>query len=207
MQARRPKVLQHTTIPVLVLAVESNRPARNSCATGDHPRRTPLARGGHPRARIAGRARRASRDDRHVSLLRAMPITSGISRCAASSEGRRVPVPQIARAHSEFNDTLDELQRQHVAGHELRRRSWREHRRLRGGSAGRPRRVRRRRSSASRRRSCSTWCWKQGDHPGRAKVPHCRGLGGNRRRFRRQRRSRASRRTTTRSSASCSCES
>ena len=139
------KVLQHTTIPVLVSAVESNLPdSEIARAAHDHPRRAPLARRGHPRPRIrrppgarSGNAAVVSAAARDAALHR------GVSGEAASSEGRRVPVPQAARAHA-ANSTRrsTSCERQHVDGHAARRGACAEHRRLRGGSARRPGAVR-----------------------------------------------------------------
>jgi hypothetical protein len=55
------KVLQHTTIPVLVSAIESNMPHGELSAARDHRRRAPLARGCRPRPRVPVREARDGR--------------------------------------------------------------------------------------------------------------------------------------------------
>ena len=108
---------------------------------------------------------------------------------------------------SEFDATLDELERQHVDGHQLVERAGAEHRRLRGGSARRPARIRGGCRSVFDIADPAHGARSQGHHPGRARAPRPAKTG--RRSARRSPRTaiRASRWTTTRSSASCSCES
>ena len=95
------RVLQQTTIPVLVSAVESNLAGRRTDqAIGHDRRRASLARGGDPRPRVPG-PRSARRGK--AAVVRSAPcdaaLHQGLSRGAAPSEGGRVPVPQAARAH------------------------------------------------------------------------------------------------------------
>ena len=92
-------------------------------------------------------------------LLRAMVhYVKRVSRERCITRRRtRTCSASCARGRSEFDATLDELERQHVDGHAIRRRSW-------SRASSPTRRIRTTdcpasptRSSASRRRRCSTW--------------------------------------------------
>ena len=202
------KVLQHTTIPVLVSAVESNLPTAEI--------RAPLAIIRDEHRSLAAVIHgleflvREARDQRNRRRR-----FRCCARCCATS--RRFPETlhhpkedaylfrKLRARTREFDATLDELERQHVEGHALvdgaRSRASPPTRRIRRAAwpafAAAVERFATSQIAAHDARV-------EGDHPGRAGAPDRGRLGGDRRRLRGQRRTRASPSTTTRSSASCS---
>ena len=131
----------------------------DACAAHDDPRRASLACRGHPRARIRRPRRRAIRERRRRfrCCARCCITSRRFRRSCIIRRKTRICSASCARGRSEFDATLDELERQHVEGHRLVDGTGAKHRRLRGGSAGRPARDSRRQSSGFRRRRCSTW--------------------------------------------------
>ena len=115
------KVLQQTTIPVLVRRWRATLPGRRTDqAAGHDRRRASLARCGDPRPRVPG-----PRSARHGT-----PPSFGCSaRCSTTSRSfpRRCTIRRRTRTcfrklrerTSEFDETLAELERQHVTGRQL----------------------------------------------------------------------------------------
>jgi nucleotide-binding universal stress UspA family protein/hemerythrin-like domain-containing protein len=113
------KVLQHTTIPVLVSAVEGNAPAPAYAAAStiigeEHRSLAAVIRGLEHVVRVAG----IKSSPPPFVLLRAM-----LHYIKAFPETLHHPKEdaylfrKLRERTAEFNDTLDELQLQHVAGH------------------------------------------------------------------------------------------
>ena len=138
------KVLQHTTIPVLVSAVESNLPADQPIRPLRHDRRrAPLARSGDPRPRVP-RPRSARQGTAAVvrAAARDAPLhqASFPRRCTIRRRTRTCS-RKLRERTTAFDETLDELERQHVAGRQLVERLEDSIVALRGGSRPRLRRV------------------------------------------------------------------
>ncbi len=153
------KLLQHTTIPVLVSAVESNLPAAEI--------RAPLAviRDEHRSlaAVIHGLEYvvRQARDGRGGAVVPAAAgdaaLHQGVPRDAPSPEGGRVPLPQASCAHARIRRDARRARAPARRGPRARRGARTEHRRLRGGSGRRVRPLRGGGGDVSRRRRASTW--------------------------------------------------
>ena len=115
------KVLQHTTIPVLVSAVESNAvaPAYVGPATIIRDEHRSLAAVIHGLEYLIREAR-DGRAPPQIPLLRAMLyyINTFPEKLHHPKEDAYL-FRMLRLRTSEFNDTLDELGRQHAAGHEL----------------------------------------------------------------------------------------
>ena len=116
------KVLQHTTIPVLVSAVESNLPRRRDRWRRSRSSATSTAR--LPRSSTASNTWSAQARDSGTPpsfpLLRAMLhyIKAFPEKLHHPKEDAYLFRKLRARTH-EFDATLDELERQHVEGHAL----------------------------------------------------------------------------------------
>jgi len=115
------KVLQHTTIPVLVSAVESNAvaPAHVAPATIIRDEHRSLAAVVHGLEYLIREARDGKAPPQ-IPLLRAMLyyINTFPEKLHHPKEDAYL-FRKLRQRTPEFNDTLDELERQHAAGHEL----------------------------------------------------------------------------------------
>jgi nucleotide-binding universal stress UspA family protein/hemerythrin-like domain-containing protein len=115
------KVLQHTTIPVLVSAVESNvvAPAYVAPAAIIRDEHRSLAAVIHGLEYLIRDARDAKKPPQ-VPLLQAMLyyINAFPEKLHHPKEDAYL-FRKLRQRTPEFNDTLDELERQHAAGHEL----------------------------------------------------------------------------------------
>jgi nucleotide-binding universal stress UspA family protein/hemerythrin-like domain-containing protein len=115
------KVLQQTTIPVLVSAIESNLPEAHTLAPLTLIRDEHRSLGAviHGLQYVAARARDHG-EAPSFPLLRAMHhyIEAFPEKLHHPKEETYLFKKLRARTH-EFDETLDELERQHVAGHEL----------------------------------------------------------------------------------------
>jgi nucleotide-binding universal stress UspA family protein/hemerythrin-like domain-containing protein len=115
------KVLQHTTIPVLVSAVESNAvaPAYAAPAAIIRDEHRSVAAVIHGLQYLVREARNSATPPQ-IPLLRAMLyyINAFAEKLHHPKEDAYL-FNKLRQRTPEFNDTLDELERQHVAGHEL----------------------------------------------------------------------------------------
>jgi nucleotide-binding universal stress UspA family protein/nitrite reductase/ring-hydroxylating ferredoxin subunit/hemerythrin-like domain-containing protein len=115
------KVLQHTTIPVLVSAVESNvaAPAHFAAATIIRDEHRSLAAVVHGLEYVVREARDAKAPPRFALLRAMLHYIKAFPETLHHPKEDAYLFRKLRERTSEFNDTLDELERQHVAGHAL----------------------------------------------------------------------------------------
>jgi len=181
------KVLQHTTIPVLVSAVESNLPAAElnvplNIISDEH---RSLAAVIHGLEHVV-RETRESRTPPSFALLHAMLhyIREFPEKLHHPKEDAYL-FRKLRERTSEVNETLSDLEWQHVAGHRLVE----EHRRVRSRSGAWLRGIREGGRRVRDESDAAHGVGIQGGHSRGAEALDAEGLGRDRRRVRRERRS------------------